>query len=54
MRNVIVLQTVLDEVKHRSVPVFMRLKKLVQATGRHFHVFGNEHHIDTHITTVSP
>lgn len=49
LRNVIILQTVLDEVKHRSVAVFVRLKKMVQATGRRFHVFGNEHHIDTHI-----
>jgi len=34
LRNVIILQTVLDEVKHRSVAVFVRLKKMVQATGR--------------------
>jgi hypothetical protein len=52
LRNVIILQTVLEEVKHRSMSVFVRLKTMVQAAGRRFHVFGNENHTDTHVQRV--
>lgn len=42
--NVIVLQTVLDEVKHRSSSIYKRLKDIVNNPLRKFYVFVNEHH----------
>jgi exosome complex exonuclease DIS3/RRP44 len=42
--NVIVLQTVLDEVKHRSSSVYKRLMDIVANPNRKFYVFVNEHH----------
>lgn len=40
--NVIVLQTVLDEVRHRSMPLFNRLQALIQEPERHFWVYWNQ------------
>lgn len=63
--NVIILQTVLEELKHRSTPVYQRIRALISnsniaqpsTTGpteavpkRKFYVFSNEHHRDTYIT----
>jgi len=48
LRNMIVLQTVLEEVKHRNLSVYKRLKTMVQTGGRNVFVFANEHHADTH------
>lgn len=42
--NVIVLQTVLDEVKHINLSIYNRLRALTGNPDRHFHVFANEHH----------
>ena len=42
--NVIVLQTVLEEVKHRSSSVYKRLKDIIANPNRKFYVFVNEHH----------
>jgi exosome complex exonuclease DIS3/RRP44 len=42
--NVIVLQTVLEEVKHRSSSVYKRLKDIIGNPNRKFYVFVNEHH----------
>lgn len=47
--NVIVLQTVLQEVRHRSAPVYKRLKDIIHEQGRHFYTFTNEHHRETFI-----
>uniref|UniRef100_H2Y6C0 Protein DIS3 homolog n=1 Tax=Ciona savignyi TaxID=51511 RepID=H2Y6C0_CIOSA len=47
IRNVIILQTVLHEVKHRSSPVYKRIKSLIENEDRNFFVFTNEHCIDT-------
>jgi exosome complex exonuclease DIS3/RRP44 len=43
--NVIILQTVLEEVRHRSSPVFKRLKDIIADSKRRFYVFVNEHHV---------
>ena len=48
LRNMIVLQTVLEEVKHRNFSVYKRLKAMAQTGGRKVFVFANEHHADTY------
>lgn len=40
--DVIVLQTVLDEVRHRSLPLFNRLQALLAEDSRRFSLFSNE------------
>ncbi|KNF00353.1 hypothetical protein PSTG_06524 [Puccinia striiformis f. sp. tritici PST-78] len=52
--DLIIPQTVLDEVRHRSLPIFNRLKSLINetdSTGRSIRgwVFWNESRFDTHI-----
>ncbi|CAI5654458.1 unnamed protein product [Oreochromis niloticus] len=47
--NVIILQTVLQEVRHRSAPVYKRLKDIIHEKEKHFYTFTNEHHRDTFI-----
>lgn len=42
--NVIILQTVLEEVKHRSTTIYKRLRDIISNTNRKFYVFVNEHH----------
>lgn len=42
--NVIILQTVLEEVKHRSSTIYKRLKDIINDKRRKFYVFVNEHH----------
>ncbi|XP_024152927.1 exosome complex exonuclease RRP44 [Oryzias melastigma] len=49
IRNVIILQTVLQEVRHRSAPVYKRLKDMIQAKEKYFYTFTNEHHRETYI-----
>ncbi|XP_049591457.1 exosome complex exonuclease RRP44 [Syngnathus scovelli] len=47
--NVVILQTVLQEVRHRSAPIYKRLKDLIHEEERHFYTFTNEHHRETFI-----
>uniref|UniRef100_A0A8D3C424 Exosome complex exonuclease RRP44 n=1 Tax=Scophthalmus maximus TaxID=52904 RepID=A0A8D3C424_SCOMX len=49
IRNVIILQTVLQEVRHRSAPVYKRLKDVLHEKEKHFYTFTNEHHRETFI-----
>ena len=42
--NVIIVQTVLEEVKHKSSVVYKRLKNIITNPQRKFYVFVNEHH----------
>ncbi|XP_003963807.2 exosome complex exonuclease RRP44 [Takifugu rubripes] len=49
IRNVIILQTVLQEVRHRSAPVYKRVKDMIQDKEKHFYTFTNEHHRETFI-----
>lgn len=49
IRNVIILQTVLQEVRHRSAPVYKRLKDMIHEKEKHFYTFTNEHHRETFI-----
>ncbi|KAK2824440.1 hypothetical protein Q5P01_021615 [Channa striata] len=49
IRNVIILQTVLQEIRHRSAPIYKRLKDIIHEKEKHFYTFTNEHHRDTFI-----
>ncbi len=50
VENVVVLQTVLDEVRRRSLPVYKRLKDIVaDSQRRSYFVFVNEHHQETYV-----
>ncbi|XP_037322233.2 exosome complex exonuclease RRP44 [Pungitius pungitius] len=49
IRNVIILQTVLQEVRHRSAPVYKRLKDIIHENEKHFYTFTNEHHRETFV-----
>lgn len=44
LKNVIVLSTVLNEVKHNSSVVYKRFHEVIQDSRRGFFVFVNEHH----------
>lgn len=48
--DVIVPQTVLEEVKNRSFPIYQRLRGLVKSEDKRFIVFHNEYNEDTYIT----
>ncbi|KAF2993619.1 exosome catalytic subunit dis3 [Curvularia kusanoi] len=47
--DVIVLQTVLEEVKNRSLPLYHRLISLTKNEGKRFYVFFNEFRQETHV-----
>ncbi|KAL6261144.1 hypothetical protein P5V15_008672 [Pogonomyrmex californicus] len=47
--NVIILQTVLEEIRHRSSTVYKKLKNIIADARRKFFVFINEHHRETYI-----
>ncbi|XP_052872817.1 exosome complex exonuclease RRP44 [Anopheles cruzii] len=49
VQNVVILNTVLDEVKHRSAVVYKRLRAVLSNPSRKFYTFVNEHHKDTYI-----
>ncbi|ORX84255.1 RNB-domain-containing protein [Anaeromyces robustus] len=47
--NVIVLQTVLDEVRARSLQIYNRIKTMLEEVPKHFYLFSNEHNRHTAI-----
>ena len=47
--DVIITQTVLDEVRHNKISVHKRLRALIADERRRFHVFSNEFHRDTFV-----
>ncbi|GIY42961.1 exosome complex exonuclease RRP44 [Caerostris darwini] len=47
-KNVIILQTVLEEIRHRHSPAYNRLKEVLSNNDRHFYAFTNEHHRQTY------
>ncbi|XP_047503136.1 exosome complex exonuclease RRP44 [Pieris napi] len=49
LKNVIILQTVLEEVKHQNTAIFQRLLEIIGNKRRKFYSFVNEHHKDTYI-----
>ncbi|KAF2152888.1 RNB-domain-containing protein [Myriangium duriaei CBS 260.36] len=48
-KDVIVLQTVLEEVKNRSLPLYHRLISLTKNEDKRFYVFFNEFRSETHV-----
>ncbi|XP_016981483.2 exosome complex exonuclease RRP44 [Drosophila rhopaloa] len=48
IRNVVVLTTVLNEVKHKSSSIYKRFNELIHDRTRNFYVFVNEHHKETY------
>ncbi|CAK1598616.1 unnamed protein product [Parnassius mnemosyne] len=49
LTNVIILQTVLEEVKHQNTAIYQRLLEIIGKKTRKFYSFVNEHHKDTYI-----
>ncbi|XP_052231000.1 exosome complex exonuclease RRP44-like isoform X2 [Dreissena polymorpha] len=49
IQNLIILQTVLEEVKHRSAPAYKRLKDILANPAKHSYSFANEFNKDTYI-----
>ncbi|EMD01186.1 hypothetical protein BAUCODRAFT_29619 [Baudoinia panamericana UAMH 10762] len=48
-QDVIVLQTVLEEVKNRSLPLYNRLIALTKNEGKRFYVFFNDFRLETYV-----
>ncbi|RPA77880.1 RNB-domain-containing protein [Ascobolus immersus RN42] len=48
--DVIVLQTVLEEVRNRSLPLYNRLRSLTKSEDKRFYVFHNDFRRETYIT----
>lgn len=49
LTNLVMLQTVMEEVKHRSSAAYKRLREVVQDTNRKCYVFVNEHRYETYV-----
>ncbi|KAK4310588.1 hypothetical protein Pmani_017844 [Petrolisthes manimaculis] len=47
--DVIIPQTVIQEVKHRSLPIYKRLRDLIESSTKRFYVFSNEHHSECYV-----
>lgn len=44
IKDVVVLQTVREELKHLSLPIYNRLNTMLADTNKRFYLFANEHH----------
>lgn len=44
LKNIIILHTVLNEVKHKSSAVYKKLRNIIDDESRHIYTFVNEHH----------
>lgn len=49
MTNIIIPQTTMGEIKHRSLPVYKRLRDLIETSQKKFYVFTNEHHSECYV-----
>ncbi|KAK3871019.1 hypothetical protein Pcinc_023815 [Petrolisthes cinctipes] len=47
--DIIIPQTVIQEVKHRSLPIYKRLRDLIESSAKRFYVFSNEHHSECYV-----
>ncbi|KAF8245100.1 RNB-domain-containing protein [Wilcoxina mikolae CBS 423.85] len=47
--DVIVLQTVLEELRNRSIPLYNRLRSLTSSEDKRFYVFHNDFRMETHV-----
>ncbi len=48
-RDVVVLQTVLEELRNRSLPLYNRLVALTRSSDKRFYVFFNDFRLETHV-----
>ncbi|KAJ1650843.1 exosome catalytic subunit dis3 [Dispira simplex] len=49
LKDVVILQTCLNELRNLSLPTYHRLRTVIQDPDRRFYVFSNEHHRDTFV-----
>ncbi|CAG8588221.1 11045_t:CDS:10 [Gigaspora rosea] len=49
LHDVIIMQTVYEEIRHLSLPIYNRLRALINDQKKRFYVFSNEHHRETYI-----
>ncbi|KAL0075876.1 hypothetical protein J3Q64DRAFT_1773142 [Phycomyces blakesleeanus] len=49
IKNVVVLQTVKEELRHLSLPVYNRVTSILADKNKRFYMFANEHHRDTYV-----
>lgn len=47
--NVVILQTVLEEVRHRDLFIYRRLKELLGKNEKQFYMLANEHLTQTYV-----
>lgn len=47
--DVIVLQTVLEELRNRSLPLYNRVIGLTRSENKHFYVFFNDFRLETYV-----
>ncbi|KAG4065176.1 hypothetical protein HA402_007573 [Bradysia odoriphaga] len=52
LSDVIVLYTVLDEIKHKSSSVYKKFREVVSDRSRNFYIFVNEHHRETYVARL--
>lgn len=50
---IILLQTVIEEVRHRSLPLYNRLKALIRMDDKRIWVFYNEYRSSVHFFAIS-
>ena len=48
-QDVIILQTVLEELRNRSLPLYNRILGLIKSEDKHFYVFFNEFRLETYV-----
>ncbi|KAJ1925348.1 exosome catalytic subunit dis3 [Tieghemiomyces parasiticus] len=48
-KDVVILQTCLDELKNLSMPTYHRIRNVISDPDRRFYVFSNEHHRETFV-----
>lgn len=53
IKNVIVPQTVVEELKHRNPPAYKKLKEVLSDEEKHFYYFHNEFHKDTYVERIA-
>lgn len=49
IQNAVILQTVIEEVRHRSAPAYKRLRDILGNPSKHFYTFANEFNKDTYV-----
>jgi exosome complex exonuclease DIS3/RRP44 len=49
IKDVIVLQTVREELRHLSMPIYNRVNAIIADKNKRFYAFSNEHHKETYI-----